>query len=142
MKDSDSYVLKITSDKATDPRWKEVSHALMTVLEQEHKHSIQVKIEQTRNFTETRFVAPRTAQPYNRQSKNPFGVYSLGRSIGVEQLDGPGTLGGFITVSYKGSTRVYGLTNNHVVNVGRTTNKQRKSDSLVSMTHILRLASC
>ena len=63
-----------------------------------------------------RIVPPAMKQPYDEQSKNPFGLYSIGRSIGVDQTDGAGTLGGFITISHKGDPRTYGLTNNHVAN--------------------------
>ncbi|KAH6646510.1 hypothetical protein BKA67DRAFT_541470 [Truncatella angustata] len=78
---------------------------------------VRVNVSQAKRFEETRHVAPRTARPSDGNSNTPFGLYSLGQSIGVEQLDGQGTLGGFITVSTGDKTRVYGLTNNHVMNV-------------------------
>lgn len=57
-----------------------------------------MNVAKAKTLQEMRHVAPRMAQPYDSNSKNPFQLYSLGRSIEVKQLDWPVTLGGFITV--------------------------------------------
>ena len=100
------------------------------LLHEDLHHSTSVthnNVVKSKTFEEMRSVVPRMPQPYDEKNvNNPFGLYSLGRSIGVEQLDYPGTLGGFITVTRGDNSRVYGLTNNHVVNIGKATNTQRK----------------
>ncbi|KAI0976419.1 hypothetical protein F4678DRAFT_456743 [Xylaria arbuscula] len=123
---SDEYTLEVITEHPEDTSWKGAS-----AFEASTRRKLKVEVAKAKTFKEVRNVAPRTAQPYDPNSKNPFGRYSLGRSIGVEQLDGPGTLGGFITVDSAGKPRVYGLTNNHVVNIGKTTNTQPTSPTYI-----------
>lgn len=124
------YVLDVVTRSPKNPSWRKASAALESKFKDVTKKNLRVNITKVQMFEEVRSVAPGTEQPYTRGDKNPFGLYSLGRSIGVEELDYPGTLGGFITVTTGGKPRVYGLTNNHVVNVGRTTNTPRECSSI------------
>ncbi|KDN68167.1 hypothetical protein CSUB01_11641 [Colletotrichum sublineola] len=121
------YVLEVTAGNPESELWDQASIPLKKAFEDVTAKKLQVALSKASSIEEMRKVVPREAQPYNADSRNPFFLYSLGRSIGVEQLDYPGTLGGFITVTTDGSPRVYGLTNNHVINVGKTTNTQRES---------------
>lgn len=120
------YSLRIDTSEPSNPKWKEATVSLKAIFLPLTKKDLVVNVTEVRRFAEIRHVAHGEPQPYLKDGKNPFGIYSIGRSIGVEQLSGPGTLGGFITISEEGKSRVYGLTNNHVVNVGRTTNTQCK----------------
>ncbi|KAI1176246.1 hypothetical protein F4777DRAFT_597854 [Nemania sp. FL0916] len=110
-KEGDQYKLEVTTQEPSNPKWPEANTALEKVFLDSTNRKLRVNVD--------------------ANSKNPFGLYSLGRSIGVEQLDLPGTLGGFITVTTGDKSRVYGLTNNHVVNVGKTTNTQLGSPTQV-----------
>ncbi|KAI0468838.1 hypothetical protein F4859DRAFT_489068 [Xylaria cf. heliscus] len=123
-KKGDQYQLAITTQDPVNQKWAEAKSALERAFLDLTKHKLQVNVVKSKTSEEMRAVVPRSAQPYDANGKNPFFLYSLGRSIGVEQLDYPGTLGGFITVTTGGKPRVYGLTNNHVVNIGKTTNTQ------------------
>lgn len=125
-KEGDQYKLEITTQDPSNPKWAEANATLERAFLDSTNRKLRVNVAESETFEEMRFVVPRMAQPYDATSRNPFGLYSLGRSIGVEQLDYPGTLGGFITVTTGDKSRVYGLTNNHVVNVGKATNTQRK----------------
>ncbi|KAK1955773.1 hypothetical protein LY78DRAFT_697546 [Colletotrichum sublineola] len=118
------YVLEVTAGNPESELWDQASISLKKAFEDVTAKKLQVALSKASSIEEMRKVVPREAQPYNADSRNPFFLYSLGRSIGVEQLDYPGTLGGFITVTTDGSPRVYGLTDNHVINVGKTTNTQ------------------
>ena len=114
---ADQYMLQISSDAPEDGKWQHLKCALQAnVLGLPQLHS-EVQIAEVSHAIEiARLVPSGQIQPFNEQSKNPFGVYSIGRSIGVGQVLGAGTLGGFITISHKGKPRTYGLTNNHVAN--------------------------
>ena len=50
--------------------------------------------------------------------------FALGRSVGVGKHPLPGTMGGYLLLTEKEVKRTYGLTNNHVVNVLKSTNQQ------------------
>ncbi|KAI8634683.1 hypothetical protein F5Y19DRAFT_409597 [Xylariaceae sp. FL1651] len=130
-KEGDQYKLDITTQDVSNPKWAEANAALERAFLDSTNRKLRVNVAKSKTFEEMRFVVPRSPQPYDANSKNPFGLYSLGRSIGIEQLDYPGTLGGFITVTTGDKSRVYGLTNNHVVNIGKTTNTQPRDPTHV-----------
>lgn len=114
---ANQYVLQISSDAPEDERWQQLKCNLQANVLELPQLDFEVQIAEVSHAIEiARLVPPAMKQAYDGQSKNPFGLYSIGRSIGVEQLEGAGTLGGFITISHKGEPRTYGLTNNHVAN--------------------------
>ncbi len=119
-KEGDQYKLEITTQDPSNPKWAEANATLERAFLDSTNRKLRVNVVKSKTFEEMRFVVPRSPQPYDANSKN------LGRSIGIEQLDYPGTLGGFITVTTGDTPRVYGLTNNHIVNIGKTMNTQRK----------------
>ncbi|KAI1261704.1 hypothetical protein F5Y18DRAFT_440349 [Xylariaceae sp. FL1019] len=123
-KQDSQYKLEVTTQDPSNSKWAEANAALEKAFLNLTKYKLQVDVVKSKTFEEMRQVIPGSPQPYDANSKNPFYLYSLGRSIGVEQLDYPGTLGGFITVTTGDKPRTYGLTNNHVVNIGKTTNTQ------------------
>lgn len=118
----------------TSSAWAAAGAALKATFLKVTRQELHVDISETQpieDLTRKKKYVPRTQakgkiQPYIRDSPNPFGLYSLGRSIGVAQLVGSGTLGGFITIRIQDELRLYGLTNNHVVNISAATNDQGK----------------
>ncbi|TRX87710.1 hypothetical protein FHL15_011399 [Xylaria flabelliformis] len=135
--ESHQYKLDITTQDPSNSKWAEASTALQKAFLDLTHRKLRVNVVKSKTFEEMRFVVPRSPQPYDASSKNPFALYSLGRSIGVEQLDYPGTLGGIITVTTGDKSRVYGLTNNHVVNIGKTTNTQPRDPTHVETGNVI-----
>ena len=114
---TNQYVLQISSDAPEDEKWQQLKSALQANVPEFPQLDLEVQIAEVSQAIEiARLVPPAMKQPYDEQGKNPFGLYSIGRSIGWYQTESAGTLGGFITISYKGEPRTYGLTNNHVAN--------------------------
>ena len=121
---ANQYVLQISSDAPEDKRWEQLKCAIQAKVLELPQLDFEVQIAEVSHAIEiARLVLPGMKQPYDKQSKNPFGLYSIGRSIGVEQACGAGTLGGFISISHKGVPRTYGLTNNHVAELIRPSDK-------------------
>lgn len=121
---ANQYVFQISSDAPEDGRWQHLKCALQAKVLELPQLDLEVQIAEVSHAIEiARLVPPAMEQPYDKQSKNLFGLYSIGRSIGVDQAVGAGTLGGFITINHKGEPRTYGLTNNHVANRRSTSGK-------------------
>ena len=73
----------------------------------------------------------------------PWKPFALRRSIGVEGVEGTGTMGGYVTLYDRKNSisRIYGLTNNHVVNKDTNTKKERPGPQDVCYGNKVRLPS-
>lgn len=125
LKEDDGYVLKVETRETnhTNSAWVAATASLKATFQKLTSQELRVDISPAKTYMDLHLNGG-IEQAYDHGSSNPFGVYSLGRSIGVGQLDKPGTLGGFITISTNEWCKVYGLTNNHVINVHSIGNKQ------------------